>query len=171
MQIFTRIRRLSPWGRTMIATFLLSASVLSASAVTQNLLTIVFNDGQKQSYVLAEKPKVTFDASSLYVNATEVSDTYTLADVHKFVFEQGEPAAIPEISADECRLTFIDGANILLQGHKAGSSVRVIDTAGHILLFTATDDAGCVNISIADFRVGVYIIATSDGKSYKIMKR
>jgi len=83
---------ITPMRRAMrrgIASMLLICGMCQpALAEEQSLLTLLFNDGHKQSYVLASRPKVTFDASTLYVASEDVKDEYVLADVSKFVFDR-----------------------------------------------------------------------------------
>ena len=85
---------ITPMRRAMrrgIASMLLICGMCQpALAEEQSLLTLLFNDGHKQSYVLASRPKVTFDASTLYVASEDVKDEYVLADVRKFVFDKGD---------------------------------------------------------------------------------
>lgn len=67
---------ITPMRRAMrrgIASMLLICGMCQpALAEEQSLLTLLFNDGHKQSYVLASRPKVTFDASTLYVASEDV---------------------------------------------------------------------------------------------------
>ena len=102
--IITPMRRAIRCGIAFI--LLICGLCQPALAEEQSLLTLLFNDGHKQSYVLASRPKVTFDSSTLYVASDDVKDEYVLADVSQFVFDKGDVTAIAAVKDGECRLTF-----------------------------------------------------------------
>lgn len=159
------------WRRLVAATLLAVGASLSAMAAEQNLLVLIFHDGHKQSYVLADRPKVTFEGSTLHVDASAVSDTYTVAEVNKFVFDKGDATAIAPVSAGETRLTLTDGVHATLEGLTPGTAVRVYDLSGHTFQSAAADADGKAHVSLSGLQGGVYVISTADGKSYKILKR
>lgn len=106
--------------RRGIASMLLICGMCQpALAEEQSLLTLLFNDGHKQSYVLASRPKVTFDASTLYVASEDVKDEYVLADVRKFVFDKGDITAIAAVKdgvQNYIEYTFRIGTNSDIMG-------------------------------------------------------
>ncbi len=157
--------------RAMMLIVLLGCSCMLSFAEEQNILTLVFNDGHKQTYVLADKPKVTFDATTLYVKALEVVDEYAMSDVHKFTFDKGEPDAIAAVAADECRLTYVDGRTVSLEGLTAGCAVRLFDTAGCAVAAAKADAAGFAELSLDGRQAGVYVLHVEGGRSFKLVRK
>ena len=123
----------------------------------------------KQSYVLATRPKVTFDDSKLYVASNDVSDEYVLADVNKFVFDDIQ-TAIAEVKDGECRLTFVDGTTVVVEGIGASKAVCLYDVAGKSLAATKADASGKAVVSLASCQPGVYVVSVEGGKAYKVIK-
>lgn len=156
--------------RALVATLLCGASCLVTQAEEQNILTLVFGDGTRLSYVLADRPKVTFDDSHLYVNAAAVADDYDLSAVRKFLFGKGEPTSIAAVSAGESRLTYVDGEHARLSGLKSGSNVSLFDASGACLGVVRADTEGCAEVSLAGRKSGVYVVAVDGGRSFKILK-
>lgn len=165
---------ITPMRRAMrrgIASMLLICGMCQpALAEEQSLLTLLFNDGHKQSYVLASRPKVTFDASTLYVASEDVKDEYVLADVSKFVFDKGDITAIAAVKDGECRLTFVDGTTVEVEGIGAATAVRLYDVAGKNIAATKADANGKAVVSLASCQNGVYVVSVEGGKSYKVIK-
>lgn len=157
--------------RAMVIALMLLGTGLTALASQQEMLKVIFKNGQHQSYLLSDRPKVTFDGSTMFIQSPSLQATHKIADVHKFVFEAADPASVPTVDKNECRLTFIDGTNVILEGHHAGTQVVVTDINGRAVKTLTTDSSGNARIDISDLIPGVYIITTGDGKSYKIMKR
>ena len=157
--------------RAFIAALLCGASCLASYAEEQNILTLVFGDGTRLSYVLADRPKVTFDDTRLYVNAAEVADDYELASVRKFLFGKGEPTSIAAVDNGESRLTYVDGENVELSGLKSGARVVLCDASGSCLYVVSSDAEGCASLSLADRSAGVYVVSVEGGRSFKILKK
>lgn len=171
MKISTSLKNLCGKSRSVLVAALLCCPILSAMAVEQSLLTIVFHDGNKQSYVLTERPKVTFDATSLFVTGTTVSDTYRIAEVDKFVFDKGNPTDIRDVASGEVRLTFVDGENVLLEGLQPSAVVRLFDISGKSLASLKATADGKASVSLEGGEAGVYVVSISDGRTFKVMKK
>lgn len=171
MKISTLMRSLSKCNRSLAVALAIAGSSLSAFAAEQHLLTIIFHDGHKCSYALTDRPKVTFDSNTLYVKAKSVENDFVLKDVNKFVFTEGTPTQIAAVEANEFRFSFTDGENVVLEGHAAGTAVRLYDTAGKAVGTTNADSEGRATVSLAGLQGGIYVINTADGKTYKVIKR
>lgn len=159
----TRLQRLALWA--MLCLF----GGVTAHAEDLNVLVIQFADGTAQSYVLETRPKVTFDAEKLYVKSTNVDDAYEYRSVKKFVFETHNLSGIQTIRENECRLAFL-GGEATVGGLVTGSTATLCDTAGCNVLKAKADAAGSVTFNLQGLPAGTYIIALSNGKSFKILK-
>ena len=142
----------------------------AAFANDYNVLIIQFVDGTTQSYVLETRPKVTFDSRNLYVQSPYVDDKYEYENVKKFVFETHDLSGIQTVKGGECRLTLIGGNSATVSGLEAGLAAMLCDTAGRKVQATKADAAGSVTFNLQGLPVGAYIIALSNGKSFKILK-
>lgn len=164
---------ITPMRRSLrrgIASLLLICGMCQpALAEGESKLTLLFKDGHKQSYVLATRPKVTFDDSKLYVASNDVSDEYVLADVNKFVFDDIQ-TAIAEVKDGECRLTFVDGTTVVVEGIGVSKAVSLYDVAGKSLAATKADASGKAVVSLASCQPGVYVVSVEGGKAYKVIK-
>ena len=143
---------------------------LTAHAGDYNVLVIQFADGTTQSYVLEERPKVTFDATKIYVRSKYVDDVHEYQNVKKFVFETHDLSGIKNVKKDECRLTLIGGTTATVLGLPANLTATLCDTAGRNVLKAKADVAGSVTFNLQGLPAGAYIIALSNGKSFKILK-
>lgn len=171
MQISTRIKQILHGSRALAVVALIAAACLPSLAEEKTMLVVILQGGQQQSYVLADRPKVTFDATNLYITNAAVEDSYEMSKVVKFVFEKGDATAITPVVAGENRITFVDGEHVVLEGLAPATSVSLLDLGGHLLGKTAADASGSASISLSSQPSGVYIVGVAGGKSYKILKR
>lgn len=147
------------------------AAMLTISLHTRadEKLFIEYKDGSMFSYVLANKPKVIFEGNNITVTAPEITDVHKMENVKQFMFSI--PTSVEMISADERRITYTDNETVCLEGFKAGGSVSVYDINGTLLTGSTVGKDGTVSISLGGLASGLYVIATTEGKSYKIIKR
>ena len=118
---------------------------------------------------MANKPEVTFQEANIIVTAPEIADTHKMVDVKQFLFSL--PTSIEKVNAGEHRLTYTNNNAVRLEGFKAGSTVSVYDINGVLMAETIIDKDGSVVLSLDGMAAGLYVIATAEGKSYKIIKR
>lgn len=142
---------------------------VSPQARADEKLYVEYKDGSVFSYVLANKPEVTFQEANIIVTAPEIADTHKMVDVKQFLFSL--PTSIEKVNAGEHRLTYTNNNAVRLEGFKAGSTVSVYDINGVLMAETIIDKDGNVVVSLDGMAAGLYVIATAEGKSYKIIKR
>lgn len=153
--------------RRMIAALVL-AMIPAMMYAVDDALVVTYKNNQTFSYVLADRPNVTFDGMQLFIKSDALDDTHSMADVKTFTF--ADLSAIADVAADERRIVFTDAAAVTLEGFAAGTAVSVSDMQGRMVLSTAVAADGTAIIDISQLSAGVYVI-TADGKSYKILKR
>ena len=171
MQISTRIRQFLHGSRALALATLLAVVCLPALAEEKTMLVVILQNGQQQSYVFADRPKVTFDATNLYITSAAIEDSYEMSKVVKFVFEKGDATAIAPVVVGENRITFVDGEHVVLEGLAPATAVSLLDLGGHLLGKTAADASGSASVTLSGQPSGVYIVGVAGGKSYKIVKR
>lgn len=156
--------------RLLSAMLLLFCATLTTAAAEAEMLIVIMQDGTQHSYVLTDKPKVTFDGTQMNINSAQLSDAYTISEVKKFVFAD-DASAIAPVAAGEQRVTFTDGTNVVLEGLNAGTQVSLYDLAGHALATVKANGEGQATLSLETQAAGVYVVSVSGGKSFKLLKR
>lgn len=157
-------------GATRRLVLLLVLAVAPALAyAADEALIVTYKNNQTYSYVLANRPMVTFDDTRLFITGADIDDSHMMKDVKTFTFRA--TTAIQEVAADERRIVFTDNATVTLQGFTAGTNVAVWNIAGQNVLTSAVAADGTAALNISHLASGTYIVATADGKSFKILKR
>lgn len=133
----------------------------------RDCLVVHMLDGKSVSYVLEDQPKVTFVEDKLHIEANAVSDDLVLADVAKFTFEK--LSGVEEITAGNFRIT-VNNDLVRLEGGTPGAIVNIVDLQGRLNISTSLDEQGSVTILLADLSTGVYVVSTSDGVNFKLLR-
>ena len=133
-------------------------------------LTVHITDGSQVTFLLSERPKVSFSDGCLLITSSEADATYPLSDVLMFTFEETESEAtgLSLLPADETSLA-LEGGAIVVTGLKEGSTAKVY-TIGGIMVNSEKVDGGTWTYSLSSLSSGVYIISIN-GKTFKIAKK
>lgn len=149
-------------------TALMFAIIPALTYAADDTLIVTYRNNQTFSYVLADRPNVTFDGMQLFVRSDVFDDSHSMSDVKTFTFASF--SEISEVKADERRIVFTDTKSVSLEGFTEGTAVSVSDMSGCIVLSATVTADGTAIIDLTKLSVGVYVVAAA-GKSYKILKR
>lgn len=128
--------------------FLAIAGVFSAWAENvQTCVIVEFKSGETISLALSDKPKAQFEQTDLVLTSEKFEGRYTTTDVKRFYFEDVD-TAIKTVTADDDRNS---GEIFDVEGRKVGAFNGSIDTT--------------------TLPMGVYVVKTQSGKSFKVTKK
>ena len=129
-------------------------------------------DGEFHSYDLDERPEVTLGETTFTLTTTNNTAEYDAANILRFTLEDETVVDVTtDVAAPENtdNIKFQTGT-LHISGCEKNSIVRIYDTTGKLVQSAQTDGDGNLNVSLATFRSGVYIIST-DKTTIKIQKR
>jgi len=150
--------------------FVILFGILLSSAIyaqEKNALVIKLTDGNTHTFVLSEKPVVTFPDENIAVNGS-ASTTYLRSEVEKFYFVD-DGSGIESIGNDNVTFYYVDGENVRISGLKDKTTVSVASLDGKIISTPKCDGTGSVSISLENQPKGIYIISFG-GRNVKIRK-
>ena len=137
----------------MLALLILSVvGCLTASA--QNALVLETNDGKTYSYVLAEKPRLTFNETEMLIASADASASFTRTDIKNFRFEEVEVDAIRDVKTDGQRMSYLHGV-VTVDGT---DKVILYDISGRQILSKRAADGESVTIDLNNQPSGTYIV-------------
>ncbi len=122
-------------------------------------LLITFHDGTTASYVLSEKPRVTFGDGTLQIATSDASTEYARADVSRFTFIDATEAGISQPTADRIAFEYRDNTVRV-----SGAPIEVYAADGTLV------DKGFNTLSLANHSPGVYLVKVNR-QVIKVMKK
>lgn len=156
-------------GSVVAAVFACCVAPSAMAEESKEGLVIYKYSGEKVSYILEERPVVTFVNDKLHVETSSVSADHDLTDVDKFSFEN-VLTGIESITEGLCRI-YVNNNEVILQGFKPGCTVTMTDMEGRVVVNQVVGGTGEAVIHTGDLGVGVFVVATSDGKTFKLMNK
>lgn len=154
--------------------FLLSlcAPVFASNEPSQ--LIVKFKDNTKETFVLANKPVITFDTEKFYINTSDFSAE--LSDVEEFCFET-ETTGIDAVKKDNAAdasssftFRFVDGRTVYISGLDDSARITVYSLSGAQVNTRIDRGNESAVVDFGNQPAGVYIIRANK-QSFKIIKR
>ena len=163
----------SPFKRLALPTVLALLSLGSFAATPG--VTFLFSNGQKATFAFASKPEIVVTSDGLTITSSTSSDvSYSFADVQKFYFDDGVTNGIQQIegttSAHRPVFNYADGV-VTISGMASGERLDVVALSGKKVSATKADARGNASIDLGSAAAGVYIVSTSNGISFKLLKK
>lgn len=153
-------------------------SLLFAFAVTsvwaadkQNTLIVLTKNNVMHQFVLADKPKVTFEGNQLKVTCEKASASasFNLSDIIRFTYEGKNTSGIDELTVDPAEIS-MEGGTLVISQMKANSTVNVYSMDGKLVRQLTAQRAGTYRLSLSSFPAGVYLVK-ADNTTFKITKQ
>lgn len=148
----------------------LSYGTLNCSA-TVKYMTVELTSGTKYSFLLADKPVVTFQNADLVVNGS-AETSYAISDVKDYHFtEKDESEATGETlkSVETGCVIFENNGIVSVRNAKTSADVTLINVNGIVLAKTIADEDGSADIKMPEPK-GVYIL-TIERQSFKLIRK
>lgn len=155
--------------------FMLGAIAVCCAAPTvmadelKDGLIVHMHNGKTVKYILEQTPVVTFVGDKLHIESTVVKDDHKLSDVDKFTFDKVS-TSLDDLTAGDYLISVIDN-HVLLQGFTPGSSVTLTDLQGRIVTRAVVATTGEATVDMTELVAGVYVVATTGGKTFKVLKK
>ena len=133
-----------------------------------NYLKINLADGTNASFALADDPKVSIAHNELTVETAEQTITVPFDNLVNYTFYDSLTSGMH--NAEYKNVPQWDNGKISFDGLGAGEKVTVYDTAGNIVHRISASDDGNATVDTSTWRVGVYIVRTSQ-TTIKFLKK
>ena len=144
------------------------SSTLHAADEVETLI-ILMKNGSENAFFLKDKPKVTFEGTSLKVSAATGDVSFALADVMRFTYAKKSTSGISEQAENPTGVSF-EGDVLVISQLKANTTASIYALDGKLIRQLKPQRAGTYRISLSELPSGLYLVK-ADNVTYKITKR
>ncbi len=156
--------------KTVTYLFLLGLLFPVSLWAENNALLVWTKSGEKVSYLLSDRPVVSYSGDDLLLTTTEVSVAYPLGDLHKFTFDESSTTGIGDAIEDVSSSMEYRDNTLFFTSLNSGSMVWIYSTSGHLMDSGKADANGALTFSVSTYEKGMYILKT-ETLTYKIIKQ
>lgn len=157
------------WITPLLALLFLTIPQTVKAADEVETLIIQMKNGSENAFFLKDKPKVTFEGSSLKVSAATGDVSYALADVQRFTYAKKSTTGISEQVENPTGVTF-EGDVLVISQLKANATANIYALDGKLIRQLKPQRAGTYRINLSELPSGLYLVK-ADNITYKITKR
>ncbi|MBP5455786.1 MAG: hypothetical protein J6Y37_04755 [Paludibacteraceae bacterium] len=145
----------------------LCCGVLCANAAVQ-YMTVEQKSGEKFSFLLKDKPVVTYKDGALVVNGSATT-SYAIEGLRNYHFTEGNETEVKEEVANVLRVVNRDDNSLSLENAPAGVKVTLVSVNGIVVATSKVDLDGTATILLPSEK-GVYVL-TIGNQSFKIIRK
>lgn len=147
----------------------LLALLFSTAVMAQHELIIELNNGSTHSFVLADKPVVTFEGSKIKVVSSRLSLEKERSEVKDFHFVMVD--AIDNVADNEVRVVLL-GTNVKIYGlSESDKPIRVFDLNGRVAPALITTNGSQAEVILEGLPKGIYIVKIGNKHTIKVTKK
>ena len=148
---------------------MLLALPIGMLADSQNTLVVKLKNGAETTFILKDKPNVTFEGTNLKVASDKETVTFALSDVLRFTYVKKDASGIDEAVADPTKVSFENDV-LVISLLKQGASVNIYSLDGKLLRQLKATHSGTYRLNLSELSKGLYLVK-ADNVTYKIMKQ
>lgn len=145
---------------------------VSVGAMAEDGVLLKLKDGGEVCFVFSSKPCIVPGEELLITTTDGSSVSYDYSVVRSVSFSNATSTVIEDVIASPaCDVVFrLLGDKVVVEGLPAGESVSVY-TLGGQLLISRKQPEGLSSLTLPLESRGVFVVRTSTGVSYKVMKK
>lgn len=143
--------------KELLALLMLWVSYAVNSQDVANTLVVRLLSGETNTFLLEERPQLTFDNTDLVITTSKYETRYALTEVGRYFFKY-DPTGIDEREYTSHQTISQEGNVVIIKGLNANHTVDVFTPVGVKLATFHPNEKGCVTLSLDVFPRGIYII-------------
>lgn len=129
-------------------------------------MTVEQKTGEKFSFLLANKPIVTYENDELVVNGS--GSSFVIDDLKNFYFTDEDHTGVANQTTDVLSVVKTDENTIRVENAAAGVAVKLVSASGSVVATGTTDQNGAASLSFPE-QTGVYVL-TIGNNSFKVVR-
>ena len=137
-----------------------------ATAFAQSALVVELRDGSSATFLLAEKPRVTFAGEQMDIVSSSASMEINRSDVKNWHFESAT-TSVDDITV-EAKAT-LDGNTLIISGITENTAITLYTVSGAVVKRSTVNDGICT-IPLDGLTAGVYFV-TYNNTTFKFFKK
>lgn len=146
---------------------------LSVSAAdTNTILRVELKDGTNNDYMLAERPRISFEGDKVVFLCKSISTSYVRENIQNFVFLEDNNTGIQELRAGDTRISYsIEAEKVTIEGIAENEIINIYSISGQQCQPPVNYSSNQAEILLTPLPNGYYIINIGNKQSIKIIKK
>lgn len=131
-------------------------------------LVVEMKDGKSVSFVLSEKPVLTFENRNLVINK-DSETSYSFENIKNYHFSKDVETAANMFSSETLKVVWVDNQTLEVQNAKPSSLITLTAINGSVVSKSNADGAGMATVRVPN-NAGIYVLS-AENQSFKIIRK
>ena len=153
-----------------LVTIIFALLAIASGASADDGVWVELQNGEKQGFVFADKPKITYETENLVLTSTEATATFPITDIKRIYFDDVATTVTTVNSDGKGKVVRVTGNGAEFFGFAAGTPVAVYALSGKSLLQSQVGQDGTLTVNLSTLPQGTYIIR-AEKSTLKIQTR
>lgn len=133
-------------------------------------LTLKLKSGEPVSFLLADKPVISFDGDQCVIECKDFKNILEMKDIDFGSF--GELTGVESAAAEKMMLDLSNPSAAVVRGLTPGENVALYTIDGRLLQNVAAGNDGCATIELSEIAQGTVCIVSINGtNNFKLIKK
>lgn len=139
---------------------------------TDMMLRVELNDGTRNDYMIADRPRISFENDKVVFVYKGISTSYLKKDLRNFTFLNKDDTGILELRSGDTRITYTGNSDkIIVEGITEREQIKVYTVSGQQYPVTINYARNQVEIVLTSLSSGYYIVNIGKKQSIKILRK
>lgn len=150
--------------------FSMTLSIAEMWAAESKSLIVELQNGSQTTFVLSEKPEMTFANHVLTIVMNNKSSDFEISDVKQFYF--GEISSdIQQLKVNELKIVYQSDDKVVIEGASESDRIVIYSIKGVMQKAAVSFDGEKAEVSLSSLPKGTYIVNVQNKQSFKIIKK
>ncbi len=154
--------------KCILSAVVLLFGVVGGLRAQNDFMTVELKNGDMFSFLLSEKPVVTYQDANLVINGS-ASTSYSIEGIKNYHFTKEDVTGDVSLSSAALRIVNTDNQTIEVQNARPLTAVSLNSVGGVKVLSAFADMNGEATISLP-VQQGIYVLSVGD-QSFKIIRK
>lgn len=134
-------------------------------------LNVDLRNGGTDTFLLSEKPEITFSGTSCVIICSNINATYDMADITRAYFTE-KSSGLNERQGEGVSIDLTDPSTALISGLTPGAPVTLYGIDGTLILTATADGEGFARVPLDNLASDtVYVVSINSTKNIKLYKK
>lgn len=150
--------------------FSMALSMTQMFASENKALIVELQNGSQTTFVLSEKPVLTFANHVLKIVINQKSSDFEISNVKHFYFSD-QSSDIQQLKANNVNFVYQSNDKVVIEGVSENDQILIYSAKGIMQKGTVWRNGSDVEVSLSALPVGIYFVSVQNKQTIKIFKK
>ena len=150
--------------------FSMALSMTQMFASENKALIVELQNGSQTTFVLSEKPVLTFANHVLKIVTNQGSSDYEISNVKQFYFGD-QSSDVQQLKANNVNIVYQSKDKVIIEGVSENDQIHIYSVKGIMQKGIVLRNGTVVEVSLSALPAGIYFVSVQNKQTIKLFKK